>query len=82
MHNDVGAMGNLMSEKWIAVVSDGTTIDKTRWVKGMRSGKTSFYKVEFRDEHVIVHDHVAIFVGRFTEKGVWVGKTLRTQEPR
>lgn len=40
----------------------------------MRSGKNKFYKVEFNNDQMIVHDTVAIFIGRFTENGVWDGR--------
>lgn len=76
LDNDVDKMGNSMSEKWIALFSDGTTIDKPTWMEGMRSGKNKFYKVEFNNERVIVHDPVAIFIGQFTEKGVWDGQNF------
>ena len=74
VHGDVDTMASFMSEKWIALFSDGTTIDKATWVQGMRSGKNKFNKVEFTEERVIVHDKVALFIGRFTEKGSWDGK--------
>lgn len=74
LHNDVNTLAKSLSGQWIALLSDGTTIDKASWLEGMRSGKNKFYKVEFNNERVIVHDTVAIFIGRFTEKGVWDGK--------
>ncbi len=74
VHGDVDNMASFMSDKWIALFSDGTTMDKATWVQQMRAGEIKFSKVEFNDEQVIVHGGIAIFVGRFTEKGVWDGK--------
>ena len=78
--NDAAAIGRLVADDWVIVDTDGTVIDRSRFISAIESGALTHESMESTDLEVRVHGDTAVVTGITTSKGQYLGEGFTTRE--
>ena len=71
---DADKLGQILSDDWVGLGTDGKTISKKEFITGYTSGKSKMESFEFGPMSVKVIGNVAVVQGSDTEKSMTEGK--------
>lgn len=67
IHRDVTSFGSYMADGYVALISNGRTLDKPAWVAAISSGASRFESVELRDVRIRLHGETAVLTAGYTQ---------------
>ena len=78
--NDVAGIARFVADEWVIVDSDGSVVDRLRFLNAIESGALSHESMASTDLEVRVHGDTAVVTGITTSKGQFMGKGFTTRE--
>jgi ketosteroid isomerase-like protein len=79
-NNDGDALDEILADDWIVVDSDGSMIDKARFLGVIKSGVLSHESMESTDLRVRLYGNTAVVTGLTTTKGKFMGQNFTSCE--
>lgn len=78
--NDAAAIGRFVADDWVIVDTDGSVIDKSRFISVIESGALTHESMESTDVEVRIHGDTAVVTGITTSTGQFLGDGFTTRE--
>jgi ketosteroid isomerase-like protein len=79
-NNDADTLDGILGDDWIIVDSDGSIIDKARFLGVIKSGGLSHESMESTDLRVRLYGNTAVVTGLTTTKGKYMGQDFTSCE--
>ena len=80
VHNDLAALGEIVTEDWVIVDPDGTVIDRTRFFEVIRSGALTHTAMQSEQTRIRVYGDTAVVTALTKTEGAFLGKAFATVE--
>ena len=78
--NDAEAIGQFVADDWVIIDADGGRIDKSRFLRAVKSGVLIHEMMESDDVGVRIYGDTAVVSGLTRTKGKFMGRDFSTQE--